>query len=70
VLTHDEKIEIIKQIQDTRAEYVIPALNDCSYNPDHRSQFLLFMEHTKNYHGMDWKDYVPALYKIMNQQNK
>jgi hypothetical protein len=67
VLTENEKLKIVERIRGTNADYIISALTDCEYNPDNRSKFFLFMEHTKNYHGMDWKDYLPDLYNIMNE---
>ena len=67
VLTENEKLKIVEQIRGTNADYIISALADCEHNPDNRSKFFLFMEHTKNYHGMDWKDYLPDLYNIMNE---
>lgn len=67
VLTDQEKQEIIKRLTNTRSDYNIPVLLDSPHNPTNRANFLLFMEHTKNYHGMDWKDYLPDLYNIMNE---
>lgn len=66
VLTDYEKQNIVDQISGTKAEYIIPKLVECEFNPVNRSNFLLFMEHTKNYHGMDWEDYLPDLFNIMN----
>ena len=69
VLTDNEKTKIAQLLQGTSAKYIISAMNDSVYTPKDRSKFLLFMEHTKNYHGLDWKDYLPALYNIMSKQN-
>ena len=67
VLTDAEKQEIVKRLAGTRAEYIIPVLDEYPFDPVNRTNFLRFMEHTKNYHGMDWKDYLPDLYNIMNE---
>ena len=67
VLTDAEKQEITKKLAGNRAEYIIPVFDDYPFDPVNRENFLLFMEHTKNYHGMDWKDYLPDLYNIMNE---
>ena len=66
VLTDIEKEKIITKIAGTKSDYIISALANYQYNSIDRSNFLLFMEHTKNYHGQDWKEYLPALYDIMS----
>jgi len=69
VLNNFEKQEITKRLAGTKADYITSALTSYQHNPIARSNFLLFMEHTKAYHGQDWKDYLPNLYNLMNLEN-
>ena len=66
VLTDQEKQKIIEKIDGTKAGYLVPYMLTEQHNPTNRKNFLLYMEHTKNYHDLDWKDYLPDLYNIMN----
>lgn len=66
ILTDFEKHAIIERLKGSKADYIASVLPNYQYNSANRSNFFQFMEHTKNYHGQDWKDYLPELYALMN----
>jgi MoaA/NifB/PqqE/SkfB family radical SAM enzyme len=66
ILTDLEKQVLVKRLTGTKADYIASVLPSYQHSPADRSNFFQFMEHTKNYHGQDWKDYLPELYSLMN----
>ena len=66
IFTNDEKAHLAEFLKQNNCEFVAPALDNYEYDADLRRRFIVFMEHTKQYHGMDWKTYLPDLYNLLN----
>ena len=65
VLTDQEKELAAAKLTDSLGSFIIPRILSSTHAPDDRVKFFKFMEHTKQYHNMDWKDYLPELYTLM-----
>ena len=65
VLTDREKELAAAQLTNSLGSFIISRILASPHNPDDRDKFFKFMEHTKRYHNMDWKDYLPELYTLM-----
>ena len=66
VLTDQERIIVGKYLINNGLTDAARSVESYSYNPDNRNIFFKYMTHTNEYHGMDWKDYLPELYNLMN----
>lgn len=67
VLTDKEKDIIYQWLDRYGYGYMCDVFSNYPFDPTEREKFFRFMEHTKNYHGMDWQEYLPQLYKLMTQ---
>lgn len=66
VLTELEKQRICAYLQDRHGRFLIPYIQASVYDPALRHDFLDFMEHTKAYHGLDWREALPDLWQLMH----
>jgi len=65
VLTDKERIIVVDYLTQNNLNSAAKAVESYSYNPANRNTFFRFMSHTKEYHGLDWKDSLPELYNLM-----
>lgn len=66
VLTQREKDDVCRYLSERYGKYLVPVIEKSEFNPELREQFLKFMIHTKNYHGLDWQTCLPELYQLMS----
>ena len=66
VLTNEEKVIAMDYLEKNDLRFLKDQIEASAYNSESRERFFEFMEHTKKYHDMDWKDYLPELYQLMN----
>jgi hypothetical protein len=66
IFTDSEKQQLADFLNDNDCAYVIPELQRCSFDPALRDRFMIYMEHTKRFHGMDWREYLPKLHQLMH----
>ena len=66
ILTDQERIKASKYLEKNNLQFIKEQFDLNPYNPNSRKDFFTFMEHTKQYHNMDWQDYLPELYALMN----
>lgn len=71
VLTPQEKESYVQwhgqQNFDADLDYVLQPLMTAEHDPILRDRFNHYMQHTKRFHGLDWQQYLPALYGLMNR---
>jgi 4Fe-4S single cluster domain len=65
VLNDDEKIKVLKYLNENNLDFVASQVENSVHDPEERKRFFGFMEHTKSYHNMDWREYLPELYQLM-----
>lgn len=66
IFTDDEKTRLAEFLNDNDCGYIIPELDRCKFDPEMRDRFMLYMQHTQRFHGMDWREYLPKLYHLMH----
>jgi organic radical activating enzyme len=66
VLTDTERTKIIPYLKEHNLDFVADQISQTEFNLVNRNNFFTFMKHTKSYHNMDWQDYLPELYQLMN----
>jgi MoaA/NifB/PqqE/SkfB family radical SAM enzyme len=65
ILTEQEKQLVCDYLEKNNLNFIKDQIEVSSYDHEARERFFEFMEHTKRYHEMDWKDYLPELYELM-----
>jgi hypothetical protein len=65
VLTPEEKHEVCRYLSDRHGRFLIPYIQSSSYDSRQRKKFEDFMCHTQKYHGLDWRDYLPDLWRLL-----
>jgi MoaA/NifB/PqqE/SkfB family radical SAM enzyme len=68
ILTDVQRDKVIKYLNDNNLKYVIQYVSNSKFDEVKKTQFLNFMEHTKQYHGMSWQEYLPELYELINTE--
>lgn len=66
VLTDKEKQIVCSYLDKRHGQFLIPYIESSIFDADHRQNFFNFMTHTKDYHHLDWKDALPALWQLMH----
>lgn len=66
VLTDREKDKICQYLSSRYGRYLIPSIEKSVFDPVLREKFLKFMAHTQAYHGLDWQEYLPELYRMIS----
>ena len=66
ILTDSEKTSVIDYLNSANLLYVAERVSRSTFDQVERNKFNNFMEHTTNYHGMNWKSYLPELYNLLN----
>ena len=67
ILTDVEKITAVEYLTSVGQYTVANRVTESTFEPKERSKFIKLMEHTKTYHDLDWKDYLPELYNLLNK---
>jgi MoaA/NifB/PqqE/SkfB family radical SAM enzyme len=67
ILTDEEKEIAISYAENNNYRFIIPRIKASTFDLRARKLFHEYMEHTKSYHDLDWKDYLPKLYKLLNK---
>lgn len=69
ILTSQEKLSFQRWFDDqnvgTEDRYLLDTVMSYDFDPHLRERFLQYMDHTKTFHGLDWKEYLPDLYNLM-----
>ena len=65
VLTDRERKYCVRYLQDAGHNDIANHVNKAKFNELYRQQFMAFMEHTKQFHGLDWQQYLIELYHLM-----
>jgi hypothetical protein len=68
VLTDDEKTSVLEYLNSAQLTSIAERVQAAVYNPVDRQNFFDFMEHTRQFHGMFWGDYLPELYALMTNK--
>lgn len=66
ILTDSEKTFVIDYLNSINQRTVAKCVANSNFSQAERNKFNNFMEHTKQYHDMDWKDYLPELHNLLN----
>ena len=66
VLLDTEKAKVIPYLKENKLDFIVDQILQTEFVPANRDNFFKFVQHTKEYHGMDWQEYLPELYKLMN----
>lgn len=67
VLTDQEKIFYREKTKNNpEFKFIYDKMNVENYDSILREKFLEYMDVTNRIHGMNWKDYLPDLYNLMN----
>lgn len=65
VLTDRERINVIEFLTDYNLTNLVDYIIKINHDPGSRALFFDYMEHTKQYHQMDWAEYLPDLYNLI-----
>jgi MoaA/NifB/PqqE/SkfB family radical SAM enzyme len=65
ILTEQEKDKISSYLNDNDLHFLKAYIDNSAFDLQCRKKFYRYMEHTRNYHGMDWREYLPELYELM-----
>lgn len=69
ILTQEEKLVFQRWFNHQNAgsedQYLLDTVMSYDFDPILRERFLQYMDHTKKFHGLDWKEYLPDLYSLM-----
>lgn len=65
ILNDTEKVKVLKYLKENNLNFIYELIKNSVYNENDRKIFFNFMEHTKSYHQLDWREYLPELYALM-----
>lgn len=72
IFTPEEKLSFQRWFDDQNVgsedRYLLDTVMSSDFDPVLRERFLEYMDHTKKFHGLDWKEYLPGLYNLMMQK--
>ena len=66
ILTDSERVIITDYLNSVNLLGAARRVSNSKFDQLERNKFNDFMKHTTNYHGMDWKTYLPELYNLLN----
>jgi MoaA/NifB/PqqE/SkfB family radical SAM enzyme len=66
VLTDQERETVIAYLISNGFDHIAKNAGEYTHNAKNRKNFFKYMEHTKEYYGLDWQEYLPELYNLMN----
>jgi len=65
ILTERERIIVVDYLNQNNLSSAAKVVESYSYIPENRNRFFRFMNHTKEYHNLDWQTSLPELYNLM-----
>ena len=68
ILTEGQREKVVAYLAENDLEYVANYVKNSNFNSNEKVKFLKFMDHTKQYHGMSWQEYLPELYDIITTE--
>jgi organic radical activating enzyme len=66
VLTDQERDTVVNYLISNGFNHIANTVSAYTHNDKNRSNFFKFMLHTKEFHSLDWQEYLPELYNLMH----